>query len=154
MRDWYCEVLEAHVVHENDAIVFATYDDEHHRVAFIANGATEQPSATAAGVDHIAFAYDSMGELFDNYERLKAIDVTPYRTINHGPTTSMYYRDPDGNQVEFQTDNFDTLEETVAYFESSEFAENPIGVNFDPEALIERFRRGEPRSELIKRGSA
>ena len=31
----------------------------------------------------------------------------PVRTINHGPTVSMYYKDPDGNQVELQVDVFD-----------------------------------------------
>jgi hypothetical protein len=35
MRDWYCAVLGAAVIYENDHLCFATYDDEHHRVAFV-----------------------------------------------------------------------------------------------------------------------
>jgi catechol 2,3-dioxygenase-like lactoylglutathione lyase family enzyme len=35
MRDWYCTVLEAHVVHERGDLCFITFDDEHHRIAFI-----------------------------------------------------------------------------------------------------------------------
>jgi len=31
--------------------------------------------------------------------------------VNHRPTTSMYYRDPDGNRVELQIDNFPTAKE-------------------------------------------
>jgi len=34
MRDWYCTVLDGHVVYENPQLSFVTYDDEHHRVAF------------------------------------------------------------------------------------------------------------------------
>lgn len=34
------------------------------------------------------------------------------------------------------------------------FAENLIGVNFDPERLLERFRSGDPVSELVRQGSA
>ncbi len=27
---WYCNVLEAKIVHDADIIIFATYDEEHH----------------------------------------------------------------------------------------------------------------------------
>jgi hypothetical protein len=37
---------------------------------------------------------------------------------------------------------------------SEYFKINPIGVDFDPTLLIERFLRGDPMSELIKQGSA
>ena len=35
MRDWYCAVLGGHVIYENPHLCFVTYDDEHHRVAFV-----------------------------------------------------------------------------------------------------------------------
>ena len=35
MRDWYCTVLDGHVIYQNPHLSFVTYDDEHHRVAFI-----------------------------------------------------------------------------------------------------------------------
>ena len=38
MRDWYCTVLGAEILHENKFICFISYDDEHHRVAFIDPG--------------------------------------------------------------------------------------------------------------------
>ena len=77
-----------------------------------------------------------MGELLDNYERLAARGIRPFRCINHGPTTSMYYADPDGNRVELQVDNFATPEEATAWMASPEFAANPIGVDFDPEDYV------------------
>jgi catechol-2,3-dioxygenase len=39
LREWYCKVLGAEIVHENDFISFISYDDEHHRVAFLNPGA-------------------------------------------------------------------------------------------------------------------
>jgi catechol-2,3-dioxygenase len=38
MIEWYCTVLGAQVLHQNKQIAFISYDDEHHRVAFIDPG--------------------------------------------------------------------------------------------------------------------
>ncbi len=35
MLAWYKEVFRARVQHQNPVIAFLTYDDEHHRLAFI-----------------------------------------------------------------------------------------------------------------------
>ena len=73
--------------------------------------------------------------------------------INHGPTTSIYYEDPDGNRLEFQSDNFDTREQLQDFALSMEFDKNPIGVNFDPAVLLAKLEAGVPVAELRKRGS-
>ena len=154
MQRWWCTVLGARVVFGNPFIAFLTYDDEHHRIALVNDPGLGAPAERTAGLEHIAYTYARVADLLENYERLKGAAITPYWCINHGPTTSMYYRDPDGNQVEFQVDNFPTVDELHAFFRTDTFAKNPIGVNFDPERLLERFRRGDPVSELLKQGSA
>ncbi len=63
----------------------------------------------------------------------------------------MYYDDPDGNEVETQVDNFDTHEEGMAFIESESFAENPIGVDFDPEEFVRQVRSGADEAALKKR---
>jgi len=161
MREWYCVVLDGHVIYENPQLSFVTYDDEHHRVAFADFGAlaprpakggelgfrpTDQP-----GLHHVAFTFGSMGELVDNFERLAAKGIRPFYCVNHGPTTSMYYADPDGNRVELQIDNFATAEEGQAWMHSPAFDENPIGVEFKPEDLVRKFRAGVPVAELVVR---
>ncbi len=103
------------------------------------------------GVHHIAFTYASLGDLLSNYERLRDLGIRPVYVINHGPTTSLYYADPDGNQLELQVENYDTVEESSKFFYSSAFAENPIGVEFDPDELIRRLRAGEPEADLKRR---
>ena len=84
-------------------------------------------------------------------DRIKGKGIRPFFCVNHGPTTSMYYRDPDGNRIELQIDNFATAEEGQAWMNSPAFDRNPIGVEFDPDALVDRFRAGVPVAELVVR---
>lgn len=74
-------------------------------------------------------------------------------SINHGPTTSLYYEDPEGIRLEFQTENFPTAQQTAEYFNSAEFDDNPIGIDIDPDYLLERLRAGTDRDQLLKRGA-
>lgn len=60
----------------------------------------------------------------------------------------MYYRDPDGNQLETQVDNFENAEEATAMMGSAEFTENSVGTDFDPEELCAAIERGEDEAAL------
>lgn len=151
MVDWYCEVLAARVVYRDDMLAFLTYDDEHHRIAIASLPGIEDRPAMAAGTDHVAFTYADLGDLLQSYERLRTRGIEPSWCINHGPTTSMYYKDPDGNRVELQVDNMPTLESVDRWMKSGEFAANPIGVVFDPDDLVARYRAGEPHEALVRR---
>ena len=160
MIAWYREVFGARVIHEDARLVFMTWDEESHRLAFGKVPGFLRfmfPFARyrrkLLGVDHIGVTVRSLERLLSNYERLKSVGITPVWCINHGPTTSMYYEDPDGNRLEFQVENFSTAEETAEYMNGNAFAENPIGVNFDPDYLLERFRGGEDVKELTKQGA-
>jgi catechol-2,3-dioxygenase len=156
MLRWYQTVFDAKVQHQNPALAFLTYDDEHHRFAF-ANLDILQPGGTEAdrrgliGVDHVAYTYASLHDLFENYAQLKAQGITPYWCIHHGITVSMYYADPDGNQMEFQVDSYGSNEEANAFMGGPHFAANPIGVEYDPEDWLAKLRAGAPASEFLLR---
>ena len=156
MVDWYEKVFEARVQYRNPALAFLTYDDEHHRFAF-ANLSVLDPAGAASdsradpSVDHVAYTFASLSDLLDTYARLKRQGITPYWPIRHGPTLSLYYKDPDGNRMEFQVESFASAEEANAYMLSEAFASNPIGVEFDPEDLAEQFRAGVPEARLLAR---
>jgi catechol-2,3-dioxygenase len=152
MRRWYEPVLGARVVMGNPMLAFMTYDDEHHRIALLHVPGAPDKSPEAAGVEHLAYTYASLPDLVATYERLKAEGITPYWTFNHGPTTSMYYRDPDGNQVELQVDNFPDVQTLNDWMRSDAFTRNPIGVEYDPDELARKVRAGVPHAELIRRG--
>jgi catechol 2,3-dioxygenase-like lactoylglutathione lyase family enzyme len=149
--DWYKTVLGAKITFAGEFLTFLAYDDEHHRVAVINMPHLADQTGGVAGVHHTAFTYASLRDLLGNYARLRDLGIKPIFAINHGPTTSLYYADPDDNQIELQVDNFDTLGEASAFFYSSAFAENPVGVEFDPEELLRRLRAGEPENVLKRR---
>src|SRR5512138_3058073 len=89
MLCWYQAVFDAKVQHQNPALAFLTYDDEHHRFAF-ANLDILQPEGTETerrgmiGVDNVAYTYASLHDLFENYAQLKAQGITPYWCVHHG----------------------------------------------------------------------
>lgn len=141
MVSWWKEFLHGEARHENDFISFISYDDEHHRIAIVNFPNLEERSATARGLEHFAFTYETLDDLFAQYERMKEKGYAPYWTINHGMTLSAYYRDPDGNQVETQYDSM-TMDEADAFMAGPLFAANPIGINVDFDVLIDRYRNG------------
>lgn len=152
MIHWYCSVLGAKVVYGSDKIAFLTYDDEHHRIALVATAQfPDKPEQVCVGYAHTAFAYDSLMELFGTYVRLKADDILPVRSINHGPTVSFYYADPDGNQIELQVDSFPDADATTAWMRSEAFERNPIGIEFDPDEMLQKLNSGVPEVELMRR---
>jgi len=147
MLDWYGTVFGARVQHQNPAMAFLTFDDEHHRFAFIDLSVVDpegsEPEAGGwTGVDHLAWTYPSLKDLFDNYVSCKANGIKPYWCVHHGLTISMYYADPDGNQMEFQVDAFDSADECNAYIRGSAFETNPVGVEFDPREWIAAVHEG------------
>ena len=157
MLDWYRAVFDARVQYRNPGLAFLTYDDEHHRFAF-ANMALFQPDGTetdrlgAIGVDHVAYTYASVVDLLENYAQLREKGILPYWSIHHGITVSLYYADPDGNQMEFQVDSYGSSEEANAFM-SDHFDANPLGVEFEPDEWLARLRAGEPAADfMVRRG--
>jgi catechol-2,3-dioxygenase len=150
LRDWYLKVLNARQVYENDYISFISYDDEHHRVAFVTVPGLEKPADKAWGLAHVAYTFRDLGQLLGTYVRLKKDGIVPVRTINHGPTVSMYYKDPDGNQVELQVDVFDKAG-SAAYFQTEPFQKNPIGVLYDADKMVADYEAGVPETDLLRR---
>jgi catechol-2,3-dioxygenase len=148
MIDWYQAVFEAEVVHQDPALAFLTYDDEHHRFAF-ANLDVLNPDGGSErgeiGVNHVAYTYADVGALLDTYARLRDAGIRPYWSIHHGITLSNYYRDPDGNRMEFQVDA------DLGFMESDAFTANPVGIEVDMEALLARHRAGADPLELVAR---
>ena len=153
MIKWHCNFFGGHVVLRTPLAAFIAWDDEHHREVIIVDPNANTPAAPKAGVYHIAFTLRSIRELVMSYKQKKALGIEPHWPVNHGISTSMYYADPAGNEFELQVDNFDTVEETRNYLFSSEYAENPIGVDLVVEDLIRRVESGEDEASIKKRAN-
>ncbi|MBF6341096.1 VOC family protein [Nocardia abscessus] len=160
MIAWYSNVFGAHVVHEDRRIAFLTWDAESHRLALLKVPRLFRYLLPLAkfrrkfyGIDHLALTFGTLERLLTSYERLKKLGITPVWSINHGPTTSLYYEDPDGIRLEFQTENFPTAAQTSDYLRGIAFATNPIGVEIDPDYLLERLRNGDDPAALLEQGA-
>jgi len=151
MKEWYAQVLGATPTFENAQVCFLTYDDEHHRVGFINMPQLQLQGGEDAGMDHFAFNFATLPRLLATFLRLKRLGIVPYWTINHGPTISFHYRDPDGNKVELEYDVFPTTEEVRAFFASGAYEENFLGIIIDPEEMIRSYEAGTPVEELTRR---
>ena len=153
MQQWYTSVLGMKVVIDNGLLCFMSYDDEHHRLALVNNPKLKERSDEHAGVNHFAYTLPDLGSLLGTYARLKKQDIVPWWCINHGPTTSMYFHDPDKNSIELQVDNFEP-ERCQQWMVSEAFEKNPLGVDFDPDLLIQKYESGAAISDLLEQGSA
>ncbi|HZE67393.1 MAG TPA: VOC family protein [Sporichthyaceae bacterium] len=155
MRSWYCTLLDAHTVFEGFGLSFITYDEEHHRIAFIQPPIPlDSKTPVTAAMHHTAFTFPDLDSLLERYAALKEQGICPAVPIQHGVTTSLYYRDPDGNFVEMQIDNFDTAAAATAYMEGPEYGANPVGVGFLPDLMIEERAKGTPVEALLTRSWA
>ena len=107
-RKFYTEILGMQVmknVPEIGAVFLANHARDHHEIALFQVGAdAESPKAKQVGLAHIAFRLRSERELEEAYQELKAKKVPVSFTVDHGVTKSVYFRDPDGNELEVYID--------------------------------------------------
>jgi catechol-2,3-dioxygenase len=151
MVQFWTTIVGGRVVLGNDKLTFITYDDEHHRIAIANLPHAKENDSLTCGLAHIAFSFDDLDALALAYEQRKERGLHPFWCINHGTTTSMYYRDPDGNEAELQIDNFSDPEDATKYMTSKAFGENPFGVEFNPDDFVFRVRSGESFEDIKQR---
>ena len=125
MIDWYATLLGTEVLFQYEFGAWISNDEANHRIALTAfpNLVDDPDKDTRTGLHHTAFEYDSFEDLNASYVRLEEAGIEPAFCLDHGMTLSYYYRDPDGNHVELQVDNFGDWAKSSAYMrESPEFA--------------------------------
>jgi catechol 2,3-dioxygenase len=151
MIDWYAIVVGADVTFRYELGAWLTNDRANHRIALLAFPGLEDDPAKQAhtGVHHSAFEYASFDELMDTYVRLKREGITPVMCLDHGMTTSLYYADPDGNNVELQVDNFGDWDASREWMRTSlQFRADPLGVFIDPDQLLAARDEGLAFAEI------
>lgn len=108
-RKFYCGVLGMDVMNHSPEIgilFLANNRRDHHELALLQVGPNaEMPSANSLGLLHIAFRLRNEEELRAAYKELKENNVPISFTVNHGITKSVYFRDPDGHELELYCDN-------------------------------------------------
>jgi catechol 2,3-dioxygenase-like lactoylglutathione lyase family enzyme len=167
MKAWYETVVGMTTVHESDhplgaevklpfeiRACWVTNDEADHRIGLI--GVQDMPldagASTHSRYHHLAFEYASMDDLLDTYVRLKGIGIVPLLCADHGPTSSLYYSDPDHNIVELLTNNFGDWRKSKDFMRRSpEFAKKPMGEFFDPDKVLAAKDAGATSSDIHER---
>ena len=101
-KRFYRDILGMQVTDEREGFgVFFRFDDYHHDIAvFKVDEDAEAPHKNQVGLAHVALIADSFDTVKEMHQRLKAHDVPIVRTVDHGITKSVYFQDPDGNELE------------------------------------------------------
>jgi catechol 2,3-dioxygenase len=108
-KKFYTETLGMHVMKEVPQIhaVFLSFNGrDHHEIALFEIGAqADAPRPNQTGMLHFAMRLRTEEELLAAYAELKQKNVPVSFTVNHGVSKSIYFRDPDNNELEVYTDN-------------------------------------------------
>ncbi len=151
MVDWYKMLVGVEVTFQDANNAWTSNDGANHRIAFLCVPGLEDDAEKTKhnGMHHSAFEYASFDDLMASYQRLRDLGVKPAFSLDHGLTMSLYYKDPDGNHVELQSDNFGDWAQSSHFMRTSkDFQSNPIGTFFDPEQVCQAHTTGTPFAEL------
>lgn len=101
-KAFYAGVLGMKIADEREGFgVFFRFSDYHHDIAvFQVDENAAAPERNQVGLGHIALVADSFDTLCEMHAHLKAHDVPILRTVDHGITKSVYFTDPEGNELE------------------------------------------------------
>jgi catechol 2,3-dioxygenase len=157
MIDWYSTVVGSQVLFQNAFGAWISNDEANHRIALTAfPGFTDDPEKEGhTGLHHTAFEYENFDQLNSSFLRLKQVGTVPDACLDHGMTFSYYYRDPDGNHVELQCDNFGDWAKSSAFMrEGPEFHADPIGQFVDPDRVAAAYAAGASFEDIHARAMA
>ncbi len=122
-RKFYTEVLglrQMMELPEFKMVFFASNGRDHHELACIEVGKdADAQRFREIGLQHVAFRLRDEDHLRAAYQEFKKCDVPIDFTVDHGVTKSVYFRDPDGHQLEVYCDN---PPEYVARFHANSYA--------------------------------
>jgi catechol 2,3-dioxygenase len=108
-RNFYTEILGMDVMMEIPAIpgcFLANNRRDHHEIALFEVGPeADGLHSRQIGLAHIAFRLRNEQDLRAAYKEFKEKNVPISFTVDHGVTRSIYFRDPDGHELEVYADN-------------------------------------------------
>ena len=127
-RDFYSRVLGLKIADEdleNRGMVFMSADPkrEHHEFVLMKGRVTRDDAKV---IQQISFIVNSVEDLKEYHQILKAEGITVERTVSHGNALGMYFFDPEGNRIEL-------------YYRTGFEVPQPHGDPIDLEASVEEL---------------
>ena len=120
---FYTDLLGLSVTEQQGNYAFLSFGEHHHDLALQARRDVSSPP-NSRGLYHVAFEFDTPGELRACYEWLQDESISA-QAVDHGISKSLYFDDPYGNGVECYLDTRDDNGEQW----------NGENTQFDPMAL-------------------
>ena len=124
---FYTEVLgmEAVDLKENHKACFLSFGTQHHDIAlFQAEEGTERGGI---GLNHFAMQIEGgIPELSQLKQKLEDMGATITHTTDHTITKSVYFLDPDGNQLEIFAEGFDEPSEALDFIRQGTYRVKPL----------------------------
>jgi catechol 2,3-dioxygenase len=105
-------------------LVFMSSNPYSHHQVVLASG--RDPGSPKTSINQISFKVEDLEQLREMYRRVRDHGVEGLRPLNHGNAWSVYFSDPEGNNVE-------------VYCDSPWYVSQPHGDPFDPEAPTEQI---------------
>ena len=124
---FYTEVLgmEAVDLKENHKTAFLSFGTQHHDIAVFE--APEGAERGEIGLNHFAMQIEGgIPELKELKQRLEDMVATITHTTDHTITKSVYFLDPDGNQLEIFAEGFDDPSEALAFIRQGTYRVKPL----------------------------
>jgi catechol 2,3-dioxygenase len=100
-------------------LVFMSVSPANHHQVVLASG--RHPDSRMSTINQLSFRLENLGELRTMYRQVREHGVEGLRPLNHGNAWSIYFFDPEGNNIEL-------------YCDTPWYVSQPHGDLFDPEA--------------------
>jgi catechol 2,3-dioxygenase len=105
-------------------LVFMSSNPSSHHQVVLASG--RDPESPKTSINQISFKVEDLEQLREMFRRVRNSGAEGLRPLNHGNAWSVYFADPEGNNVE-------------VYCDSPWYVSQPHGDPFDPEAPTEQI---------------
>lgn len=125
--DFYRRALGLEVVDlkENHRACFLSFGAQHHDIALFK--AADGAERGGVGLSHIAFQIEGgLPELKELKGRLEEMGATISRTTDHTITKSVYFLDPDGNELEIFAEGFEDPNEALDFIKLGTNRQAPL----------------------------
>jgi catechol 2,3-dioxygenase len=139
MERFYCDVMGFTVTDRGKALgfdlVFLSRDPaDHHQIVLATGKPANMPANTVnqmfgPSINQISFSVDGLSELRLLHGKLVEAGVQPIAPIDHGLAWSLYFPDPEGNNLETYVDTPWYVQQPLA---------EPLDLSLDDEALVKR----------------
>ena len=164
MAEWYHKVLGMTINHRSEvpaevrkwspfsASTFVSNDEMDHRLVFfeVKGVSKDAGKQKHTRMQHVAFESPTLDDLLGTYVRLKEQGIMPVWAADHGVGTSIYYEDPDGNNVEINVNNYSTMWNSTEHIKTISPKITPI----NPDKLVEAREKGATPWEIHQRAIA